>query len=161
MACNTRVLVDKAAAPATFNEVPFGTRVTLGDVREGFELFDDWESRYRYVIDLGKDLPRLDEALQTDDHLTRGCQSQVWLYHRYDEDTNRLFFLVDSDALIVRGLAGIVLSAFNATSPQSILTFDMEGFFEEIDLISHLSATRGNGLLAMVAAIRKIASGPR
>lgn len=150
-----------AAAPETFNEVPFGARVTLDDVREGFELFDDWESRYRYVIDLGKDLPHLDPALQTDDHLIRGCQSQVWLYHRYDEDTNRLFFVVDSDALIVRGLAGIVLSAFNGTSPQHILTFDMEGFFAEIDLIGHLSPTRGNGLRAMVAQICKVASQTR
>lgn len=147
-------------ARETFHDVPFGASITLDDVREAFELFDDWESRYRYVIDLGKELPLLDDTLKTDDHLIRGCQSQVWLYHFYDADTNRLFFLVDSDALIVRGLAGIVLSAFNGTSPQSILTFDVQGFFEEIDLIRHLSPTRGNGLLAMVAAIRNVAASP-
>ncbi|MEJ2131045.1 MAG: SufE family protein [Gammaproteobacteria bacterium] len=150
-----------SAAREAFEAVPFGERVTLEDVREGFELFDDWESRYRYVIDLGKDLPHLDPTLQTDDHLIRGCQSRVWLYHWYDADSNRLFFLVDSDALIVRGLASIVLAALNGTTPQNVEGFDMEAFFREIDLINHLSPTRGNGLRAMVGAIRKVAADVR
>lgn len=146
------------AAREAFSDVPFGASVTLDDVREALELFDDWESRYRYIIDLGRDLPHLDERLKTADHLIRGCQSQVWLYHHFDAGTNRLFFLVDSDALIVRGLASIVLSALNGMSPREIVDFDMEGLFEEIDLIGHLSPTRGNGLRAMVGAIRNIAS---
>jgi len=84
----------------------------------------------------------------------RGCQSQVWLETDYDSDADTLYLAVDSDALIVKGLAAIVLSALNQQSPQGIHDYDMDGFFDRIDLLGHLSPTRGNGLRAMVAKIK-------
>ncbi len=140
-----------------FDEVPFGRRIDAEEVAESLEFFDDWEDRYRYIIDLGKELPGLPDELKTDDRFIHGCQSQVWIDHRREPDTGRLQFVVDSDALIVRGLAGIVLSALNDRTPEEIATFDMDGFFERIDLLRHISPTRGNGLRAMVQKIRSLA----
>ena len=133
----------------------FGNEITADDVRDTLTFFDDWEDRYRYVIELGRQLPDMPQERRTNDHLVRGCQSQVWL-HVVPED-DRLFFDIDSDAHIVRGLVGIVLSAYNGKLPAEILNFDIEAYFAELDLLSHLSATRGNGLRAMVKTIREAA----
>lgn len=131
----------------------------LDDIRESFAFFDDWESRYRFVIDLGKSLPVLEDRDKTADALVRGCQSQVWLV---TERTNgRLHFRIDSDAHIVRGLIAIVLAAYQDKSPDAILEFDMEALFAELDLMGHLSATRGNGLRAMVGRLRAEAEAAR
>lgn len=140
-----------------FDAVPFGRRIDADEVAESLEFFDDWEDRYRYIIDLGKELPGLPDELKTDDRFIHGCQSQVWIDHRRDPATGRLQFVVDSDALIVRGLAGIVLSALNDRTPEEIAAFDMDGFFARIDLMRHISPTRGNGLRAMVQKIRSLA----
>jgi cysteine desulfuration protein SufE len=123
-------------------------------LRLGF--FDNWEDRYRYIIDLGKQLPEMPAARKREDLLVRGCQSQVWLdWHAED---GRLAFEVDSDAHIVRGLIVIILSAFNHKAPAEIRAFDIEGYFAQLDLMKHLSPTRGNGLRAMVQRIRDIAA---
>src|SRR5690606_9091251 len=106
---------------------------------------------YRYIIDLGKALPPLPQDMKTEDRFVRGCQSQVWLAHQYVAGENRLYFAVDSDALIVRGLAALVLAALNRKSPQDILAYDMQEYFRRLDLLRHLSPTRGNGVQAMVA----------
>ena len=141
---------------ALFDAVPFGRSVTMDDVEETLGFFDDWEDRYRYIIDLGKDLPRMPDELRTEDRYIHGCQSQVWIEQRLID--GRMQFVVDSDALIVRGLAGIILSAFNDRTPEEVLAVDIEGFFERIDLMRHLSPTRGNGLRAMVEKVRHFAS---
>lgn len=133
------------------------TQPSLDDIRETFAFFDAWEDKYRFVIDLGKGLPDLDPAYQTEDHLVRGCQSQVWLLATVDPATGQMRLALDSDAFIVRGLIAIVLAAYQQQTPRQILEFDIEGLFEELDLLPHLSATRGNGLRAMVEAIRRIA----
>ena len=145
-------------AQAPFDEVTFGRSVDAEEIAETLEFFDDWEDRYRYIIDLGKDLPGLPDELKTDDRFIHGCQSQVWIDHRVDPATGHLQFVVDSDALIVRGLAGIVLAAFNDRAPAEIRDFDIEGYFERIDLLRHISPTRGNGLRAMVEKIRRLAA---
>ena len=130
---------------------------SVEDIVETIGFFDDWEDRYRYIIDLGKELPAMPEAHKREELLVRGCQSQVWLDWR--ERDGRIFLEVDSDALIVRGLIAIILAAFDGRTPRAILDFDIEGYFERLDLLKHLSPTRGNGLRAMVQRVRDIAAG--
>ena len=139
------------------NDNPFGSTITSDDILEDLEFFDDWEDRYRYIIDLGKKLPAMPEQLKTEDNFVHGCQSQVWISAQYNADANSLSFLVDSDAHIVRGLAAMVMAAFNQRSPEDILAFDVDAYFGKTQLIQHLSPTRGNGLKSMVGKIRSAA----
>ena len=129
----------------------------LEELKETFAFFDDWEDKYRFVIDLGKDLPGLDDPDRIEANLIRGCQSQVWLTHDLASDGS-LHFHMDSDAFIVRGLISIVSSALNGKKPDDIVQFDIEGLFSELQLLQHLSPTRGNGLRAMIERIRQIAA---
>lgn len=145
-------------AEVQFDAVPFGRSIDADEIEESLGFFDDWEDRYRYIIDLGKELPGLPDELKTEDRFIHGCQSQVWIDHRRDPATGHLQFVVDSDALIVRGLAGIVLSALNNQTPEAIRAFDMEAYFERLDLLKHISPTRGNGLRSMVQKIRSLAA---
>jgi len=139
------------SAPAN----PFGDSITSDDIVDTLGFFDSWEDRYRYIIDLGRELPALPTELHTEDRLVRGCQSQVWM--EITERNDRLQLAVDSDAFIVKGLLGVVLAAYNNRTPEEILAFDIDGYFEELELLRHLSPTRGNGLRAMVARIREAA----
>ena len=127
----------------------------LNDIRDSFGFFDDWEDKYRFVIDLGKSLPELPEEHRTEENLVRGCQSQVWITTEHVD--GRLHFELDSDAHIVRGLISIVLAAYQDQSPDAILAFDIEGLFDDLDLLKHLSPTRGNGLRSMVNRIQETA----
>ena len=136
---------------------PLGTRITAAGILEDLGFFDDWEDRYRYIIDLGKKLPPMTDELKTPANFVHGCQSQVWIHADYNKADNRLDFLVDSDAHIVRGLAAMVMAAFNQQSPQAVLDFDIEHYFQQTQLIQHLSPTRGNGLKSMVRKIRQAA----
>lgn len=133
----------------------FGVDVTAEDIIDTLSFFDSWEERYKYIIDLGKDLPPMDEQLKTDENIVRGCQSQVWL--QPSGNSEQLMFAVDSDAHIVKGLLAVVLVAFNGKSAQAILDFDVESYFSELDLVRHLSPSRGNGLRAMVQKIQAAA----
>jgi cysteine desulfuration protein SufE len=134
---------------------PFGTTITAADIVDTLGFFDTWEERYKYIIDLGKELPDMAEAKKDDAHLVRGCQSQVWIDAAYRD--GRLWFETDSDAFIVKGLLGVVLAAYNGKRPEEVLAFDIEQYFQQLDLLSHLSTTRGNGLKAMVQRIRTMA----
>jgi len=136
---------------------PFGISITPEDIIDALGFFDDWEERYKYIIDLGKELPPMEEAKKTESNLVRGCQSQVWVDSRKD-DSQRFFFDVDSDAFIVKGLLGVVMSAYNGKTATEIMDFDIEVYFEQLDLLKHLSPTRGNGLRAMVKRIQQDAS---
>lgn len=135
---------------------PFGTEITADDIVDALSFFDSWEDRYKYIIDLGKELPPLDDAYKTDDFIVRGCQSKVWLVP--SQDGARVFFAADSDAFIVKGLLAVVLAAYNGKTAAEILAFDIENYFETLNLIKHLSATRGNGLRAMVQQIQQFAA---
>ncbi|MFT5575092.1 MAG: cysteine desulfuration protein SufE [Bermanella sp.] len=137
------------------SENPFGRSICADDIVDTLGFFDSWEDRYKYIIELGKELPPMPDELKTEDRLIRGCQSQVWLEHEYHDNVYQ--FQADSDAFIVKGLLGVVLSAYNNKAAQQILSFDIEQYFESVDLMSHLSPTRGNGLRAMVQRIRDIA----
>lgn len=134
-----------------------GISISTADIVDALNFLDDWESRYAYIIDLGKQLPAMPEDLKTGARLVRGCQSQVWLETRYDPDAGKLWLGIDSDALIVKGLAAIVLAAYNGKSPADVLAYDIDGLFTELDLMRHLSQTRGNGLRAMVKRIQDTA----
>ena len=131
--------------------------MNIEDIKSSFNYFDDWEDKYRFIIDLGKQLPDLPPIDKTEERLVRGCQSQVWLICELDRNNGRIQLRIDSDAHIVRGLIAIVLAVYDRHSPQFIADFDIEGLFEALDLMHHLSATRGNGLRAMVAKIRSLA----
>ncbi|MFC3150235.1 SufE family protein [Litoribrevibacter euphylliae] len=135
---------------------PFGTEITPEEIVDTLGFFDSWEDRYRYIIDLGKQLPEMDEAKKTDDRIVKGCQSQVWIDHWLEGD--KIMLSVDSDAHIVRGLLAVVMSAYNGKTAAQVLDFDIEAFFGELDLVKHLSPTRGNGLRAMVQKIRELAA---
>ncbi|HAM76567.1 MAG TPA: Fe-S metabolism protein SufE [Alcanivorax sp.] len=140
------------------HNITLGEKITAEDISEDLEFLDDWEERYRYIIDLGKQLPELPDELKTEDRFVRGCQSQVWLLTDYDEDQDRLYLAVESDAVIVRGLAAIILAALNRKTPSEVAAYDMDDFFQQLDLLRHLSPTRGNGLLAMVGRIKQEAA---
>ena len=126
----------------------------LADLVEEFDLLGDWEERYRYVIELGKDLAPLTDAERTDDHKVRGCASQVWLVSEPGSD-GTLAFRGDSDAHIVRGLIAILLRLYSGHSPSKILAFDVKTAFETLGLTGALSSQRSNGLASMVARIRR------
>lgn len=138
---------------------PFGQTITVEDIVDTLGFFDAWEDRYKYIIDLGKELPIMDDAKKNDGHIVRGCQSQVWIDS--EELDGKLWFEVDSDAFIVKGLLGVVLAAYNGKSPECICDFDIEAYFETIGLLKHLSTTRGNGLRAMVQKIQTLAGTTR
>lgn len=129
--------------------------MTLDELLETFEFFDDWEDKYRFIIDLGKELPGLPDTDKTDAHLIRGCQSQVWLTYKSTDE--QLRFNMDSDAHIVRGLIAVVLIAIQNRSAAEIQRLDIEDIFGQLDLLAHLSVTRGNGLRAMVSRVKEVA----
>lgn len=127
------------------------------DIFADFELLDDWEDRYRYVIELGRELEPLPEAARTPANKVRGCVSQVWLasnVQRSDDGKTRLHFVGDSDALIVKGLIAILLSIYSGRTPDEILAIDAQAIFDRLGLREHLTPQRSNGLSAMVERIR-------
>lgn len=129
---------------------------SIDQIIDDFAYLDDWEDRYRYVIELGKALPELPEALRTADNKVRGCASQVWLVVTPDTGANPVLHLQgDSDAHIVRGLVAIVLAAYDGKRASEIAALDAADLFARIGLIEHLSAQRANGLRSMIARIRE------
>ncbi|MDB5440951.1 MAG: SufE protein involved in Fe-S center assembly [Caulobacteraceae bacterium] len=126
----------------------------LSDLIETFDLLGDWEERYRYVIELGRDLAPLSEAEHSEANKVRGCASQVWLVTEPQADGS-LKFRGDSDAHIVRGLIAILLQLYSGRAPQQILAFDAKAAFQKLGLSEALSTQRSNGLASMVARIRR------
>jgi cysteine desulfuration protein SufE len=126
----------------------------LAELSAEFEVLGDWEERYRYVIDLGRDLALLSDAERSDANKVRGCASQVWLVREPQAD-GALKFRGDSDAHIVRGLIAILLRLFSGRRPEEILAFDAPGAFASLGLSGALSQQRSNGLASMVARIRR------
>lgn len=141
---------------AEIMQSPFGTTITAEDIVDTLGFFDGWEDRYKYIIDLGKELPAMDDNKKDDAHIVKGCQSQVWIDHQVV--AGQLWLEADSDAFIVKGLLGVVLAAFNGKTPADIRGFDIEAYFDQLGLLRHLSPTRGNGLRAMVEKIKGFAA---
>ena len=130
------------------------------EIAENFELFDDWEDRYRYVIELGKEMEPLPDALQAPAYKVDGCASQVWLVPEIEEDgsTPVLTFRGDSDAMIVRGLIAVLRALYSGVPVSEVARIDAQAEFGRLGLDQALSAQRSNGLRAMVARIREIAA---
>lgn len=116
-----------------------------------FSLFGDWMDKYEYIIELGKDLPLIDEEFKQDDYLVRGCQSKVWLHASLED--GKVIFKADSDAVITKGIIGLLIRVLSGHSPQEILDADLY-FLDKIGLKEHLSPTRANGLVSMLKQIK-------
>jgi cysteine desulfuration protein SufE len=127
---------------------------TIEELTENFSLFEDWEERYRYLIDLGRTLPEMDESLRTEETLVRGCTSKVWMVLAVKD--GKLCIQADSDAHIVRGLIALLLSAYQGQSMAAAKSVDIEAQFKAIGLEQNLSPNRRNGFFAMVERIRQI-----
>jgi len=134
--------------------------MTVDELVESFEFFDDWEDRYAYVIDLGKKLPPMPETEMVEENKVRGCMSQVWLVCEKDEAANPpvLRFRANSDAFIVKGLIAILLELFDGQTPAYITETDAIDVMGRIGLDQHLSPNRRNGLVAMVERIKTFAA---
>jgi cysteine desulfuration protein SufE len=116
-----------------------------------FELFGDWMDKYEYIIQLGKELPLIEDRYKTEDNLIKGCQSKVWLHAEYKD--GRLSFTADSDAAITKGLVSMVIRVLSGHTPAEIAGADIF-FIDAIGLRNHLSSTRSNGLLSMLKQIK-------
>ena len=129
---------------------------TLAEIRDDFALLDDWEDRYRYVIELGRQLPEIPESMRTEANKVRGCASQVWISTNISEDNvqRRLHFQGDSDSHIVKGLIALLFVLYQDETPDEILQRDPQAVFKEFGLAEHLTQQRSNGLASMVARIR-------
>lgn len=121
------------------------------EIIDEFAVFDDWMDKYAYLIEIGSGLEGMDEAHKTDDNLIQGCQSRVW-FHAEMKD-GLLYFTADSDAIITKGIAGLLIRVFSEQRPADIVKADLH-FIDEIGLTQHLSPTRSNGLLSMVKQIK-------
>ena len=130
--------------------------MTIDEIRDNFALLDEWDDRYRYVIELGRMLKPLPEAEHSAENKVQGCVSQVWLSKQLDRSKGepRLNYLGDSDAHIVRGLIAILLTLYSGHTPQQILSPDAIKVFDEFGFRDHLTPQRSNGLRAMVERIR-------
>lgn len=129
---------------------------TIDDVLETFAFLDDWEDRYKYIIDLGRALPVFDEKYMTEENRVHGCTSRVWLVHELVE--GNVIFRGESDAHIVRGLVALILMIFSDKSPTEILQTEARDILDKLGLEKHLSPMRTNGLFSMVAKIKSIAT---
>ena len=125
---------------------------TIENLQADFELLDDWEERYRYVIELGRLLPPLDERWRTPQYKVSGCASQVWIHAEHTGQA--LTFTGDSDALIVKGLIAITFMIFSGKTPAQILAVDAGAIFAKLGLKDHLTPQRSNGLASMVVRIK-------
>ncbi len=121
------------------------------EIIEEFTVYEDWMDKYAYLIEIGSGMPSMDEKRKTDDNLIKGCQSRVWFYAEMKEGL--LYFSADSDAIITKGIAGLLVRVFSGQKPEDIAKADLR-FIEEIGLTRHLSPTRSNGLLSMVKQIK-------
>lgn len=134
--------------------------MTIDEIRDNFALLEDWDDRYRYVIELGRTLQPMPEAEHSTTNKVQGCASQVWLSKQVDRDVGEpvLNYLGDSDAHIVRGLVAIVLASYSGKHASEIVATDAIDIFDKIGLVEHLSSQRANGLRSMVKRIRAEAS---
>jgi len=124
------------------------------EIVDEFSLFDDWEGKYEYIIDLGKKLPPLEEEYKIDENKVRGCQSTVWLVADYRD--GKVFYKAESDAVIVKGLISMLIRVLSGQTPEQIINAKLN-FIEQIGMTTHLAQTRSNGLLSMVKQMKNFA----
>lgn len=128
-----------------------GIKEKESEIISEFEMFDDWMDKYNYIIETGKSVPGVDPQYKQDNYLIKGCQSQVWLQAGMED--GRVVFKADSDALITRGIVGLLIRVLSNQPPQEIIEADM-AFIDAIGLKEHLSPTRANGLANMVKQMK-------
>jgi cysteine desulfuration protein SufE len=121
------------------------------EIIDEFSMFEDWEERYQYMIDLGKTLPLIDDKYKTEDNIIKGCQSKVWVHADLKDD--KVNFTADSDAIITKGIIAILIRTFSNQHPKAIIEANTD-FIDEIGLKEHLSPTRANGLVSMIKQIK-------
>jgi cysteine desulfuration protein SufE len=121
------------------------------EIIEEFEMFENWEDKYQYIIDMGKDLKGLEEQYKTDDRLIKGCQSKVWLHSEVKD--GKIIFTADSDAIITKGIVALMIRVLSNHSPDEIINTELD-FINKIGLKEHLSPTRANGLVSMVKQMK-------
>lgn len=131
------------------------SETTLPDLIGSFSLFDDWEDKYRYIIDLGRRVPVMDPALKVDEHFVKGCTSKVWMIAGWRD--GRFHFEADSDAQIIRGLIYILMLAYEGQDRAGVESVDIQQIFSDLELDQHLSPNRRNGFFAMVEKIMALA----
>lgn len=124
------------------------------EIIDEFAMFDDWEERYQYMIDLGKSLPIIANEHKTEANIIKGCQSKVWL--QGEKLDKKIIFTADSDAILTKGIIAILIRVFSNQEPQEILAANTD-FIDQIGLKEHLSATRANGLVSMIKNIKMYA----
>ena len=124
------------------------------EIVDEFSMFDDWEERYQFMIDLGKSLPLIKDEFKTEDNIIKGCQSKVWL--KGEQRDGKIAFTADSDAILTKGIIAILIRTFSNQKPQDILDANLD-FIDQIGLKEHLSATRANGLVSMIKNIKMYA----
>lgn len=124
------------------------------EIVDEFSMFDEWDERYQYVIDLGRTLPLIDEKYKTDENVIKGCQSKVWLHG--EQKDGEIIFTADSDAILTKGIIAILIRVFSHQKPVDILEADT-AFIDDIGLKEHLSPTRANGLVSMIKQIKMYA----
>lgn len=132
-----------------------GPMTAFDDIRDDFAFLDDWDDRYKYIIDLGRALAPYPEDKRDEAHKVRGCASQVWL--NVEADGDALVFVGDSDAHIVKGLIALLLALYSGKTPSDILALDPKEALAAFDLQDHLTPQRSNGLASMIQRIRAIA----
>ena len=121
------------------------------EIIDDFAMFDDWMQKYEYLIDLGKDLPKIEEQYKTEDNLIKGCQSRVWLYAQHTK--GKIIYTADSDAIMTKGIVAILINVLSGQSPSEIANAKLD-FINEIGLKEQLSPTRSNGLLSMIKQMK-------
>lgn len=121
------------------------------EIKEDFEMFDNWDERFEHLISLGKTLPTMQESFKTDCNIIKGCQSKVWIFAEKKDE--KLYFHADSDAIITKGIVALLMLVFSDKTPAEILEADTK-FIDEIGLKEHLSPNRANGLVSMIKQIK-------
>lgn len=124
---------------------------TENEIVEEFAMFDQWDDKYQYLIDMGKAMPALAEVFKTDDRIIKGCQSRVWLHSELKN--GNVVYTADSDAIITRGMVALMVRVLSEHTPDEILNAEL-GFVDAIGLKQHLSPTRANGLVAMIRQMK-------
>ena len=127
---------------------------TEEEIIDAFSLFDTWEEKYEYIIDLGKKLPPLDDKYKVAENIIKGCQSTVWLVTDFVD--GKVFFRAESDAVIVKGLVSMLIEVLSGHTPDEILNAKLD-FIREIGMMNHLAQTRSNGLVAMIKQMKNYA----
>ncbi|PPL00011.1 SufE family protein [Parapedobacter indicus] len=129
--------------------------MTINEIQDelidDFAFFEDWMAKYEYLIQLGKELPLIEDSYKKDEYLIKGCQSKVWLHADYQN--GKVIFTADSDAIITKGLVGLMIKVLSEHTPEEIASSELY-FIDQIGLKEHLSPTRANGLLSMVKQMK-------